>query len=337
MDAANLHYVEMKELMEKSGEFAARVLGCEAAYVTSGCAAALSLSTAACMAGEDREKIARLPDTTGMKSEVLIQKTHRYTFDRCFTIPGGKLIEVGDDNGCTAEQLEEAIGPKTAAVAYFVQPDWGSSVLTLEEAVEIAHGRDVPVIADAGSRIYPLDYFRSLAQSADLVCFGGKYFGAPHSTGLVCGKKELVDAVVAQGFMAFHTEELASFGRVMKVDRQEVVGLCAALDDWFSMNHEDRLLENDRRVSVIQEGLRGVPDVHIRSVQTPHFYGSTLQVDTGSGAFGKDSQQVARELYEGDPCIWVGVIDDAVTVNVHTLNPGEEEIVADRLRKVLTD
>ena len=336
MDEGNLHWVEMWELLEKSGEYIAKVLGTESATVTSGCAAALTLSTAACMTGTDLDKIGRLPDTTGMKNQVLIQKKQRYGFDRCFTIPGSKLVEVGDENGCTKEQLAAAIGPDTSAVAYFVQPDWDSSVLSLDDTVEVAHGQGVPVIADAASQIYPLDYFRRNAQKADLTCFGAKYFGAPHSTGVVAGRKELVDAVVEQGFIAFQIHGRRAFGRPMKVDRQEVVGVVVALDEWFSMNHEDRLLEYDRRQSVVQNGLRGVEGVRTELVQNQKFFVTTLNVVLDTKALGKTAQDVSDELDAGDPRIWVNVEgDDTIGLNVHLLNEEEENILTARLRDVL--
>ena len=336
MDEANENWVEMEELLEKSGEFIAGVLGTESAYVTSGCAAALTLSTAACMAGDDPDKIGQLPDTTGMKNEFLIQKAQRYAFDRCFTLAGGKLVEVGDDVGCTAEELAQAIGPRTAAIAYPVQTDWGSSVLPLDEAVRVAHEHDVTVIADAASQIYPLDYFQRSAQGADLVCFGAKYFGAPHSSGIVTGKRSLVSSVVRQGFIAYQVEGGRSFGRPMKLDREEIVGAVAALDRWFSMNHEDRLAEYERKASVIQEGLAGVHNATTDVVEHDRFWKSTLHVKLSS-ALGKTAQQVADELDAGTPRIWVGVQgEDTITLNMHVLNDGEQEIVATRLRDALT-
>jgi L-seryl-tRNA(Ser) seleniumtransferase len=347
MDQAGLNFVEMKELLAKSGEFIAGVLGTESAYVTSGCAAALTLSTAACVTGTDPDKIARLPDTTGMKNEVLIQKKHRYSFDRCYTLPGCKLIEVGNEEGCTPEQLDEAIGPDTAAVAYFVQADWDSSVVSLEDTVEIAHRHNVPVIADAASQIYPLERFRELAQTADLVCFGAKYFGAPHSSGILSGRKDLVDAAVANGFIAFHFDGNNAFGRAMKLDRQEIVGAVAALDRWFSMNHEDRILGYDRRMSTIQEGLRGVPTLQSKVISQKRKVGTTyhqslypgaaLQVVIDPETIGKTAPQVADELDAGNPRIWLyteGV--DTFVINVHTLNEGDEQVIADRLRSALT-
>ena len=337
MREANTQYVEMAELLDKSGEYIADLLGVESAYVTPGCAAALALSVAACMAGNDPAKVARLPDSTGMRNEVLIQKKHRYGYDRCYSVTGGKLVEVGDENGCTSEQLEAAIGPSTAAVAYFIQPDWDSSVVSLETAIRIAHDHDVPVIGDGASQIYPLDYFRRNAQAPDLACFGAKYFGAPHSTGFVCGKKDLVDAVSAQGFIGFHTGDRTAIGRPLKVDRQDVIAVVTALDAWFSMNHEDRLLENDRRLSAMQVKLRGIANVETKVVQHQKFWGFTLHVVVDTVALGKSVQEVVRELDQGTPRILVDTEgDNTITANAHTLNEGEDDIVVDRLREALT-
>ena len=335
MYEASLHWVEMEELLEKTGEYISGVLGTEAAIVTSGCAAALTLSTAACIAGNDPDNIGRLPDTTGMKNEVLIQKKQRYGFDRCFTLAGGRLVEVGDESGCSPEQLAEAIGPKTAAIAYFLQPGSDSSVVSLEETVKVAHSLDVPVIADAASQIYPLEYFRNSAQGADLVCFGAKYFGAPHSSGIVCGKKDLVDAVVAQGFIAYQNEGRRAWGRPMKLDRQEIVGVAVALDLWFSMNHEDRILDYHRRMSDIQRGLAGIPNISTNVVQNQRFYESSLLVVIDPKA-GKTAQRVADELDAGNPRVWVGVQgDDTIIINAHVLNEGDQHIIAERLRDAL--
>ncbi len=336
MNEANLHQVEMQELIEKVGDEMAGFLGVEAAYVTSGCAAALTLSAAACMAGTDPDKIGQLPDTTGMKSEIIIQKKQRYGFDRCYTVPGATLVEVGDESGCTSEQLEEALGDKTAAIAYPIPDIPDSSVVSLEEAVATAHGRGIPVIADAASQIYPLDFFVANAQAADLVCFGAKYFGAPHSSGLVCGKKDIVDAVAAQGFIAFHMNRQRAIGRAMKLDRQEIVGVAVALERWFTMNHEDRFLAYDRKFSAIQRGLAGVPDVKTEVVPYKRFFGFGLHVTIDPTALGKNAAQVESELDEGNPRIWVRTQgDDTIIIIPHNLGDGEEDVIADRLRSLL--
>ena len=336
MDTANQHYVEMEELLEKSGRYIADFLGSEGAYVTSGAGAALALSAAACMAGDDQDKIAQLPDTTGLKSEILIQRTHRYSYDRCLTSTGGKLVEVGDDDGCTAEQFEEAIGPNTAAVAFLVQPDQHENSLLIEDVVRIAHGKGVPVIADAAAQNYPAEVFRGNAQAADLVCFGAKYLGAPHSTGFVCGKKDLIDAVVAQGFIAFQTDGGNSIGRPMKVDRNGVIAVTTAVKTWLTMNHEDRLMGVEAKLSTVQHGLRGIPNLKTDLQQVAQYWGFSLVLNLDTEALGKTAQAVADELADGDPRIFLTADDDStITVNAHALNDGEEEIVAEHLRNAL--
>ena len=119
-DEANERYVAMEELLDKSGEYIARLVGTEAAYVTAGCCAALALSACACLAGNDPDKMAQLPDTSEMANEIIVLQAQRYSYDRCYTVSGARLVPVGDDQGCTAEQIEAAIGPRTAAVAYLI-------------------------------------------------------------------------------------------------------------------------------------------------------------------------------------------------------------------------
>jgi len=334
-DAANV-YVEMEELLARSGEFIAELLGVEAAYVTSGCSAALALSAAACMAGRDPDHIARLPDTTGMKNEVVLQKAQQYTYDRSFTVPGATIVRPGDEDGCTREQLEAAIGPQAAALAYLINANEPDSIVHLDELVEMAHARGIPVIADAAARIYPLDYFRSNAQSADLVCFGAKYLGAPQSAGFVCGKKDLIDAVVEHGFIGFQTNGGLSFGRPMKLDKQEIVGVVTAVEQWFIMNHEDRLIGYEERLSAISGGLQGMAGVESDLEVVDQYYVTTLQIKIDTATVGKTAQDVADELDAGSPRIWVTVVgDDTISVNSHALNEGENMVVAERLRTAL--
>ena len=337
MDEAGDTYVEMRQLLARSGEYIADRLGVEAAHVTSGAAAALALSAAACLAGTDPDRIARLPDTTGMKNEVLIQKCQRYVFDRLFTVPGATLVEAGDEDSCTPDQLESAIGPNTAAVAYRVQQDQPEGEVSLDDTVRIAHAKGVPVIADAASQVYPIDHFRKTAGSADLVCIGAKYLGAPHSGGFVCGTTEMIDAVRAQDFIGFETGGHTAFGRAMKIDRQEIVGVVAALDSWLSMDHEERLLELDAKVSVIESGLATVPNVETRVGRTNAIWLVTVYVDFDAGALGKNAEQVAAELFAGDPRIKLSApAEGTLAMNPLTLRPGEDQIVADHLKAALT-
>src|SRR5438067_11603364 len=233
MDAANRYFVDMDALLTQTGRMAALLLDCEAAYVTPGCAAALTLGTAACIAGDDGAKMERLPDTTGMKREVVIQGKQRYKYDRAPTVCGAVLREVGDATGTTPQQLEAAMGPDTAAVLFPAHLDGQAGTVPLTEVIAIAHSRGVPVLLDAASQIYPVSRMRGWTKmGADLVGFGAPYLGAPHSSGLLCGRGDLIASAAQQGFIGFERGTYRTFGRPFKLDRGEILAVVLALREW---------------------------------------------------------------------------------------------------------
>lgn len=335
MERANDATVEMQDLLEKSGEFIADILGVEAAYVTSGGAAAQALSIAACMAGEDPQKIARLPDTAGMKDEVVIQARNRYMFDRCYTLTGAALVEAGDGEGTSESDLRDVIGPRTAAVAYYIQPPIDDAIVSLEDTVAIARSRGVPAVADACSQIYPLDYFRRCAQSADLVTFGAKYMGAPHSAGFVCGKRELIDAVSAQSFVSYHYDGGKAVGRAMKIDRHEIIGVITAIEDWFTMDHEERIIEYEARFADIAEAVQDLEGVATRRTEIHHYVPYVMVIDVDESIVRKSAADIRAELDSGNPRIWVDAVDGSLRVVVNCMTDEETRVVADRLRQAL--
>jgi len=340
MDQANQYFVPMQEVMEKSGKAIANMLGAESAYVTSGCFAALVLGMAGIMTGNDPAKIARLPDTTGLKNEFLLQKKSRYHYDRCITVPGGKLVEVGDDNGTTAEQLAAAIGPNTAGVFFYARGEpLIPGILGLPEVIKIAHAKGVPVIVDAASEIYPVERMTNLAASgADLICFGSKYLSAFNSAGILCGRSDLVEAASRNGFVGYETYINRSMGRGYKLDRQEVIGVVVALREWLSMDHEERLQQQADRIQAISRTLADVPHVKAETQWNPEREAwMRLHVGLDEAALGKSAKAIADELKTGEPSIWVRVDQNDLYVMVNTMQEGETEIVANRLRQVLTN
>ena len=157
--------------------------------------------------------------------------------------------------------------------------------------------------------------------------------GAPQSSGFLCGRKELVEAASDQGFIAFQENGGRSFGRPMKMDKQEVVGVVTAVERWVKMNHEDRLMVYEERLDTARQILAGTPGVGLEIENVPQYFGSTLNVTVDAGVVGKTAQDIADELDGGNPRIWVMVIDErTLTVNSHALNEGEEIIVAERIR-----
>jgi len=336
MEAANESFVEMEELLDKSGQAIADLLGVEAALVTSGCFAALVQGAAGIMTGKDLEKIARLPDTTGMKDEFLIQKRMRYHYDRCASVPGSRLIEVGDEQGTTAGQLEAAIGTSTAGILYLARAEGAEGTLTLSEVVSIARDRGVAVLVDAAAEIYPPERMMKLARSADLVGFGGKYFGSLNSAGLLCGRRDLVEAAALNGFVAYEVEDNRCLGRGYKVDRQEVIATFVALREWLTMDHEERFRIQEERLQVISDGLADLPHVKTQRVGGGQRAWMGLRVILDEAALGKTAISVEQALRAGDPCIWMRAHGDGLFVAVSPLKDGEEKVIVERLQELLS-
>ena len=335
MEAANRYFVDMKTLLKESGKVIAKMMGCEAAMVTPGCASALSLGAAACMTGSDIERLEQLPDTIGMRHKFIVQTRQRYKYDRCMTIFGGKIEEVGDARGTSASQLEAAIDGQTAAVLC-VAPGDLNGVVPIKEVIKISADKNVPVIVDAASEVYPHERMRSYTDmGADIVGFGAKYFGSCNSTGLMCGCKEVVDAAFLHSFISFETDGYRAVGRPMKVDRQEVIATVTALREWIEMDHEARFVEADRMTRLIQDGLTGINHIDVVPVVEERGLGNGLSIRVDEEGLGKTVAEIVEELHQGDPDIWVWYGKRNLSVGVHSLTEEDAVIVRDRLKEVL--
>ena len=289
------------------------------------------------MTGDDIDRIERIPETSNMPNEIIIQRQLRVKYDRCMTIPGGRLIEIGSDAETTVEDLEGAIGPQTAAIHYLAPGDRSPGALPLETVIDVAHSNDVPVIVDAAGQVYPIDLLsRYVKMGADLVAYGAKYFGAVNSSGLLTGSEELVGVARSHSFVGFEASPIRSFGRPMKVDRQEVVAVYGALRAWLTMNHEDRFAAYEARVATLRAGLSGIDGtILVDLADDGPVEGLTVIVDPDS--VGKTGADVVEELRNGNPSIWVREFDsgDRFGIRLLTLSEGSEEIIVDRLREIL--
>jgi L-seryl-tRNA(Ser) seleniumtransferase len=285
------------------------------------------------MTGDDPAKIAQLPDTTGMKNEFLIQANHRYHYDRVISTVGGKLVEVGDAQGTSAEQMAAAIGPNTVGILHFARGERTSGGLKLTEIVPIAQAAGIPVLVDAAGEIYPLEHMLWLPNSgAGLVAFGAKYLRSPNSTGILCGRRDLVQAARHNGFLSYETLDNHSVGRGYKLDRQEIVAVTAALQEWLTLDHEERLAEQAQRIGQIVQALSALP--HVRTKNLFDEEGGPwmrLHVAFDAAVVGKPAPDVVKTLRAGNPSIWVRPDPEGFVVEVHTLREGETEFLADAL------
>lgn len=342
MEQANRYFADMRSLLVQSGDLIARLLDAEAALVTSGAAASLALAAAACLTLHHPEYLERLPDSEGIPNEVITQRATRQRYDRCLTLTGARLVECGEADATTAAQLRRAIGPKTAALHYYVPPAPRPGVLPLEAVLEVAREHRLPVIVDAAGRTYPVDELRLYARmGADLVCYAAKYFDAPHSTGLLCGRRDLIDSALLNSFIGFETSPHLTVGRAMKVDRQEVFATVVALQEWLATDHEARLLRYGERIAAILAALDGLPAVldvyRISSRETPSPVvrdGVRVHLDPALAS----AQAVFETLRDGEPSIWVRVADghaNALQVSVAFFEDEDLPLVASRLRSAL--
>jgi L-seryl-tRNA(Ser) seleniumtransferase len=342
-EAMNSGYVVFEDLLRKTGDFIAETLGTEAAFVTSGAAAAISLGSAAALAGNDRDKMASIPDTSSFdRNELVFQKGHDYTYKRCFTLAGAKLKEVGRQDGCTVEEMEAAIGPKTAGIAYYESGQWGDDWVSIDEARLLADRHDIRLIVDAAGQIYPLDQFTRVAQTGDIVAFGAKYIGSPHSTGICTGRSEWVESAFQQNFIGVEVAGIKGlprgYGRPYKTDRGEVIGVAAALRRWFTINHEDRLAIEDAKRTAFKRGLTGVPGVTITiptSAQLGPNVNVVIHIDESKSAL--TGLELISQLEQGDPPIWTRTHDGGKTIaiGVQMLSDEDVETVITRIAGLL--
>jgi D-glucosaminate-6-phosphate ammonia-lyase len=324
----------MQQLLERSGAPIADLLGAEAAYVTTGAAAALALGTAACMAGTDPDRIARLPDTSGLPNTVLIQAGHHYHYEHVVTVPGAKLVEVGDTRGTTAAQMETALDGQVATILFPAHLDGAPDTLSLEHVLNIAHARRIPVLVDAAGQVYPGDKFTGYARAgADLVAFGAKYIGALNASGILCGRRELVNAASMHGFIGFETTAWGrSFGRPLKVDRQTIVGVVAALQEWLETDHDTRVANYEKRLDAMAAELEGAPGVSIRLVRADGAAPRVLQLTVDPLRARLDAGGIVNALLAGNPAIALRHAgDNVITINPATLGEEHDGLVVSRL------
>ena len=330
MDEASRYYVSIPELQQAVGQRIGALLEAEAALVTAGAAAALTLGTAACVTGKDSEKIRRLPDTAGMKNEVLIQKAHRFGFEHAVRAVGAKLIEVE-----TRRQLESAINEKTAMMLFLNHEDPKGRVRR-NEFVEIGKRAGIPTFNDAAADVPPVERLSEyLRLGFDLVAFsGGKGLRGPQCSGLLLGRRDLIEAASLNG-----SPHADAIGRAAKVGKEEMIGLLTAIELYLKRDHKAEWREWEERVRSIADALKNVRGVKTEMFvpeianEVPH-----LRIEWDEKVIAKKNADIVKLLREGDPRIEVrpsaGDLP-MMEVAVWMLQPGEHRIVAHRLRRVL--
>jgi uncharacterized pyridoxal phosphate-dependent enzyme len=333
MNEAARYFVEIDELQRKVGAKIAEWTHNEGAYVSCGAAAGLVLSTAACITGLDPDKRARLPYCDDMNNEVIVHKYGRVSYDFAVRQAGAKLVEIGTEEGTSIEDMEAAITDRTAAILYFYSITRINGLVPLEQAIDLAKGRGVPLIVDAAAQLPPVEnLWRFTHIGADLVFSGGKGLCGPQSSGLILGRQDLIEAC------AFNACPRPFIGRPMKAGKEEIVGLMAAVKRYLNLDHKQLMRTYEEQVQHVIAAFADRPHVQARR-SFPSEAGQPMpraEILFDQEALGINRDQVLIRLREGDPAIVLAAAGTSgVYLNPQTLRPGEEGIIVNRIVEIL--
>jgi uncharacterized pyridoxal phosphate-dependent enzyme len=342
--AANKQYAHLDEVMEAVGKRLGELTGAEWGMVSAGCAAAMSHATAACVAGGNPDLHVRMPNLEGFaKDEVIIPTTSRNVYDAAIRAVGVKIIEVE-----TPEALQLAIGPKTAMIYIYAGPRYDTGPMSTEAICAIARPHNVPVFVDAAAEGLTIPNVH-LQRGATLVGYsGGKYIRGPQSAGLLLGRKDLVRAAWV------HSAPHHGYSRAMKVGREEMVAMLAAVESWVKRDHAAEWKEWVGRCDHIAERVSKIAGVSALVQREP---GPSLSNRSPGVRIRWDSKQLgitgaglADLLDKGEPRITLGgggggggrqggpdaQGDTGISITVSMMAPGDEKIVAQRLVQLLS-
>jgi uncharacterized pyridoxal phosphate-dependent enzyme len=334
IDAAAQQHVHLDELMAAIGARLAEVTKAEWGMVSSGCAAALTHATAACVAGGNPDLHIRIPNLSGFaKDEVIIPRHSRNVYDAAVRAVGVRVVDVG-----TADELEAAFGPRTAMVYILAGPNADNSPLNTKAVAAAARQRQVPVLVDAAAEILTVPNVH-LENGATLVGYsGGKCLRGPQSAGLLLGRKDLVQAAW------LHSAPHHGFARSMKVGKEEAIGMLMAVEMWTRRDHKAEwnrwlgwLDHIAKQVSRIEGVTTAITETTELSNRTP-----ALSIRWDAARLGVTGAAVAKHLMDTEPRIATPGGRDrdgltSISVTPYQMSPGDEKIVAERIHATLSN
>jgi L-seryl-tRNA(Ser) seleniumtransferase len=332
MAAAARSFIDLNALHEKAGEKLAAMIGVEGAFISCGASSGVAMCAAACMTRGDPERVTSLPHTEAFADEFVISVIDPHVFvHQGIESVGGKLLRVGSRTEVTIADMVAAIGPRTAAVVLF----YGlQSRQDLAELASAASARGVPVIVDAAAQLPPRSNLTSLLDlGASLVVFsGGKAIRGPQSTGLVLGQADLVEAV------RLNANPFTAIGRGMKVGKEEIVGLLAAVELFLTTDEEEELARWRQDLEGIAAVLNAIDGVHAEVGSRGHA-AAPAAVARGYVTFDPRRTPPAASIIEGllagEPSIALRADGDAIVIDPMTMLPGDAGVVAKRMAEVI--
>ncbi len=328
MEEASRHYVHLDELMQGVGRRIAEITQAEYAIVTNGCSAGLSHFTAAAIAGFNPERMQRLPNLTGLRDEVIIPAYSRNQYDHGIRMLGVKVIEIDDFS-----ELEPAINSRTALIYILAGPKDDGPLGTAAIA-PIAKKHNIPLLVDAAAEVLTIPNVH-LARGATAVAYsGGKCIRGPQAAGLLLGDKTMLEAAW------INSAPHHAFGRSMKVGKEEIMGMLAAIEMWPRRDHKTEWRMWEERLAHIASRLNGVPSLS-SAVRQPSADLSNrtpaLRIEWDPKRLGLTGQTLAKLMLDTDPRVVVAnASNNSIQIVPYMLMPGEEKIIADKLHSILS-
>jgi D-glucosaminate-6-phosphate ammonia-lyase len=331
---ASQHFVEINELQEAAGKRLAELIGCEAAMVTSGAAAALTIGTAACITGDNPQYIRQIPDLAGLKSEVIIQRSHRFLYDHAIRNCGVRFVEIE-----TVAELENVISDDTAMML-FVNDNEPKGKIKCEEFVALGTKHRIPTFNDAAADVPPTENLsKYTTMGFDLVSFsGGKGMHGPQNAGLLLGRKDLIRAAKLNS-----APNGDSIGRGFKLSKETILGLLVAVEIYLKRDEEAEAKEWERRINLLADSVANMKALNVE-IFTPPIANHVphMKVTWNQAALKVSADHIRQQLREGSLSIEAiptysyepAGQGEEIRFGVWMMQPGEAEIVAQRLREV---
>ncbi len=326
-EEASRYYVHLDELMDGVGRRLAELTHAEWGIITAGCAAALTHATSACICGANPEKMQRLPNTAGLKSEVVMMRPSRNVYDHAIRMTGVKMV-----TPATREEFLAALGPQTAMVAVLGEA-LREHPMTLPEMSEAAHKHGIPVIVDAAAERLTIPNMY-LTAGADMVAYsGGKCLRGPQCAGVLLGRKDLLQAAW------INSAPHHAFGRSLKVAKEEIMGMLTAVEMWTKRDHDAEWKQWEGWLATVSGAVSGIPGVRTEVIQPqgPSNFAPELRMSWDADAMGVTGFELADLLLNGTPRIVMPAGHNSLTVMPYMMMPGDDKLVAPRVHELLSN
>lgn len=327
------HFVDMEQLQRKLGEKIAKMTHNEGAYITNGAAGALLLSASVCMVRGNMYHYHQLPNTDNVKNEIIVLRAQRNAYDEAVWTSGAKMVEIGDADETLEFELEGAINEKTAAVFYFLSSLYSRGSMELSKVIEIAHRKGIPVVVDAAAQLPPVENLWNITgMGADLVIFsGGKTICGPADSGLILGKKDLIEECIRFGAPGH------GICRVSKTSRENMAGLFIALKNYLEQDQEKNrriLLQRNRIIAEMADEIKCIKEIAIIP------YGPVGQTYPRLFIYLKENipgELIVKQMYNRN--IYIGYEKNRNAIYISPLNITDEEakIVKANLQEILKE